>query len=280
MRSKKNNKVIRDFGSEWSRFKNDKDELEGTLQTQFLAYTSPLKNFTISSSSIGADFGAGSGRWDKYFAPMLKSLTLVEPSEEAISVAREKLKDFKNIKFLCESIEECSIENGSLDLAISLGVLHHTEDTENALLKISEKLNPGGVFLGYLYYNFENKPNWYRILWKLTDLIRIIFSKLPKFLKIFLTELVALLVYFPLSRVSLLVEKMGGNSSSIPLHQYSKMPLYFMRNDALDRFGTQVESRFSKEQIKEMLGKTGFDLSTIVFSELEPFWTFGINKNR
>lgn len=278
MRAKKNNKVIKDFGSEWSRFKNDKNELESALQAQFLAYTSPLKNFTISSSSIAADFGAGSGRWDKYFAPMLKSLTLVEPSEEAISVAQDKLRDFKNINYLCESIEECSLENGSLDLAISLGVLHHTDDTEKALLKISKKLKPRGIFLGYLYYNFENKPHWYRILWKLTDLIRVIFSKLPKFLKISLAELIALLVYYPLSKISLLVEKIGGNSSSIPLHHYSKMPLYFMRNDALDRFGTLVERRFSKNEIKQILSASNFDISTLVFSELEPFWTFAVRK--
>jgi hypothetical protein len=56
------------------------------------------------------------------------------------------------------------------------------------------------------------------------------------------------------------------------------MPLVMLQNDALDRFGTRLEQRFSKNEITEMLGNAGFDLSTLNFSENEPFWTFAIRK--
>ena len=51
-----------------------------------------------------------------------------------------------------------------------------------------------------------------------------------------------------------------------------------LQNDALDRFGTRLEQRFSKKEIIEMLDKAGFDLSTLKFSDLEPFWTFSVKK--
>jgi len=51
-----------------------------------------------------------------------------------------------------------------------------------------------------------------------------------------------------------------------------------LQNDALDRFGTRLEQRFSKEEITEMLGNAGFDLSTLRFSDVEPFWTFSVKK--
>ena len=43
-----------------------------------------------------------------------------------------------------------------------------------------------------------------------------------------------------------------------------------MRTDALDRFGTRLEQRFTKEEITNMLIDTGFE--NITFSDKAPFW--------
>jgi hypothetical protein len=56
------------------------------------------------------------------------------------------------------------------------------------------------------------------------------------------------------------------------------MPFVMLANDALDRFGTSLEQRFSKAEITEMLRAADFDLATLKFSEIEPFWTFAVNK--
>ncbi len=56
------------------------------------------------------------------------------------------------------------------------------------------------------------------------------------------------------------------------------MPFVMLQNDALDRFGTRLEQRFSKKEITEMLGNADFDLSTLKFSDVEPFWTFAVKK--
>jgi hypothetical protein len=56
------------------------------------------------------------------------------------------------------------------------------------------------------------------------------------------------------------------------------MPFVMLANDALDRFGTTLEQRFSKAEITEMLIGADFDISTLKFSDIEPFWTFSVNK--
>jgi hypothetical protein len=43
-----------------------------------------------------------------------------------------------------------------------------------------------------------------------------------------------------------------------------------MRTDALDRFGTRLEKRFTKIQIEEMMLRAG--LENINFSNDLPFW--------
>ena len=43
-----------------------------------------------------------------------------------------------------------------------------------------------------------------------------------------------------------------------------------MRTDALDRFGTRLEHRFTKKEIVNMMEKSG--LTNIKFSENSPYW--------
>jgi hypothetical protein len=58
--------------------------------------------------------------------------------------------------------------------------------------------------------------------------------------------------------------------SKIPLSYYSNKSLNVIRNDALDRFGTPLEQRFSKKQIIQMMENSG--LHDITFSNNEPYW--------
>jgi hypothetical protein len=89
---------------------------------------------------------------------------------------------------------------------------------------------------------------------------------------------IAVFIYMPLARTAKLLENRGKNISNFPLHHYANMPFVMLQNDALDRFGTRLEQRFSKREITEMLGNAGFDLSTVKFSDVEPFWTFSVKK--
>jgi SAM-dependent methyltransferase len=271
------NKVIKDFGDEWDRFRFSQVKDLKSLSEQFKKYILPIpQNFFDSKDHVIADFGAGNGRWSYFLQEFASKLYVVEPSPKAFEVAKSKFSDNEKVVLLNQTIQSNDVENGSLDLAVSLGVLHHIQDTEQSIKIIAEKLKPGGHFLGYLYYSMENKPFWYRLIWKLSDNIRKLVAKSPKILKLTIAEFIAILVYFPLAKTSLLLKKLGLRTDNFPLHHYAEMSLYVMRNDALDRFGTSLEKRFSKLEIEHMLKEAGFD--SIAFSNCEPFWTFAARK--
>jgi SAM-dependent methyltransferase len=204
-------------------------------------------------------------------------LYVVEPSEKAYKVCQRRFKEAK-ITCLNQSVAVNEVPESSLDLAISLGVLHHIPDTRLAIEQVGKKLKKGGVFLCYLYYALENKPRVYRLIWKMSDSIRKITSKLPKPLKFFLAEVLALLLYLPLAKISKLLEKQGKSVNKIPLHHYKDLSFRVMRNDALDRFGTSLEQRFTRSEITEMLDNSGFEIGSLKFSMDEPFWTFAVKK--
>ena len=79
-----------------------------------------------------------------------------------------------------------------------------------------------------------------------------------------------MLVYFPLARTAGLLEKLGLNVESLPLSVYRHHSFYTMRTDALDRFGTRLEQRFTRAQITEMMQSA--ELENIRFSDGFPFW--------
>ena len=271
--------VIDSFGHEWATFDYGETETSEALDAQFMAYCAPIDLTQFNpKTSVAGDFGAGSGRWASRLTPYFSLVYALEPSDGASTVLKKKFADETKIVVLQETVGANSIPLASLDLAMSLGVLHHIPDTGLAIKDVSRRIKPGGVFLCYLYYSLENKPTFYKLIFKAVDGVRRVISVLPQRIKQLVTSTIAALIYWPLARFSKLMNKIGMNTSNIPLHHYANMPFVMLANDALDRFGTSLEQRFSKSDITEMLALAGFDISTLRFSELEPFWTFSVKK--
>jgi hypothetical protein len=134
----------------------------------------------------------------------------------------------------------------------------------------AQKLKKGAPFLLYLYYRFDNKPLWFKMIWRMSDVIRRGICRLPFKIKLIVCNVIAALVYWPLARLSFGLEKLGVNVINIPLSTYRDKPFYFLRTDALDRFGTKLEKRFTKDEITQMMNEAGF--SDIRYSEKPPFW--------
>ena len=271
--------VIDGFGHEWATFDYAETDTAEALDAQFVAYCAPIDLTAFNPlTSIAADFGAGSGRWSSRLAPFFSLVYALEPSDGASAVLKKKFTNDPKITVLQETVGVNSIPAQSLDLAMSLGVLHHIPDTELAIKDVSRRIKPGGYLLCYLYYDLENKPMYYKMIFQVVNLARRVISSLPQPLKRLSATIIAALIYLPLARFSKLLKKLGRGTSNLPLHHYADMPFVMLANDALDRFGTSLEQRFSKTEITEMLRAADFNLSTLTFSESAPFWTFAIRK--
>jgi len=271
--------VIDSFGHEWATFDYGETETSEALDAQFTAYCAPIDlNQFNPKTSVAGDFGAGSGRWASRLIQYFSLVYALEPSDGASTVLKKKFSGEAKIMVLQETVGANSIPLASLDLAMSLGVLHHIPDTGLAIKDVSRRIKPGGVFLCYLYYSLENKPTFYKLIFKAVDGVRRVISVLPQRIKQLVTSAIAALIYWPLARFSKVLNKLGVNTSNIPLHHYADMPFVMLANDALDRFGTSLEQRFSKAEITEMLRSAGFDIATLKFSDSEPFWTFSVKK--
>jgi len=261
--------VVNDFGAEWEEFQFSEHN-KHVLHKAWEQYFNIFPWDTISKNSNGFDMGCGSGRWAQFVAPKVGKLSCIDPSS-AIHVAKRNLSNFTNVQYFNETSNSCSLDDSSQDFGYCLGVLHHIPNTQDGIHDCAKKLKSGAPFLLYLYYNFEDKPLLFKFIWKITDVIRKVICRLPTKIKKIICNIIAFSVYFPLARLSKLIEKLGLRVNIIPLSDYRDKSFYIMQNDALDRFGTKLEQRFSRGQITTMLENAGFE--RIIFSEHTPFWT-------
>lgn len=261
--------TVAGFGDEWSRFTQEGLDPE-TREQIFKDYFEVFPWKELPASAVGADIGCGSGRWALVVAPHVGMLHLIDASQAALAVARRNLIDLHNVQFHHASVDALPLSDGSLDFAYSLGVLHHVPDTAAAIRAIARKLKPDAPLLLYLYYAFDNRGFAYRALWRLSDGVRKVVSRLPFVLRYPASQLLAFTIYWPLARSASLLDRLRLLPSGWPLAYYRDKPLYVLRTDALDRFGTRLERRFSRNEIRTMLETAG--IGDIRFSDRTPHW--------
>lgn len=261
--------TVEGFGQEWSHYPQNRlspDEQREVFEQYFAIF--PWAELPPGSS--GFDAGCGSGRWALLVSGRVGHLHCVDASPKALKIARINLAGSPGCEFHLASIDRMPFLDDSMDFGYALGVLHHVPDTAAGLKSCVAKLKPGAPFLVYLYYDFENRPAWFRLLWKLSEGPRWFISMLPFAIKYPLCLCLAAVVYWPLARLAYITERVGFDVAHFPLSYYRERSFYIMRTDALDRFGTRLERRFSSAEIREMMEAAG--LEAIVFSPRMPHW--------
>jgi len=262
-------KTIESFGLEWNAFNSFEDaELENIGNEYF----DIINETHINSTSTVLDVGCGTGRWSRYISGKVAQVEAIDPSD-AVMNAVQFNSGIKNIRVSQAGVDCIPFADESFDLVFSLGVLHHIPDTQKAMQSCVQKVKKGGHFLVYLYYDLDNRGFLFRALFRFSNLFRRAICKLPFGLKKAVCTTIAFLVYFPLARTGTLFKRLfptSGFYEKIPLFYYHNKSFHIMKNDALDRFGTPLEQRFTKQQIADMMSRCG--LSELVFSTKTPYW--------
>ena len=246
-------------------------------QRHFDGYFRVFPWHALPPHAEGFDLGCGSGRWAKLTAPRVGRLHCIDPSLRALAVARRNLAGLRQCEFHLAGVDAIPLPDASMDFGYSLGVLHHVPDTAAGIAAAAAKLKPGAPLLLYLYHRFDNRPAWYRRVWEVSELGRNVVSRLPHRPKALVADAIAASVYWPLASAARVGHALGLDVANVPLSAYRDTSFYPMRTDALDRFGTRLEQRFTRDEIRAMMSAAG--LEAIEFSEGPPYWcAVGLRK--
>lgn len=255
------------FGDEWEKF-HQFDEAE--INRIAGEYFDIIEDGSLSNATV-LDVGCGSGRWAKYIAARSKFVEAIDPSH-AVYAADKLLKDVKNIRITQAGVDTIPFADGSFDMVMSIGVLHHVPNTADAIKQCAKKVKQGGRLYLYLYYALDNKGTAFKFLYKVSNTIRLGVSSLPAKPKQVVCDIFAVTFYMPWVLAGRALKGLGMKklASKLPLSIYQTKSFYVIRNDSLDRFGTKLEQRFTRKQIEEMMNNAG--IQNVRFSEEMPYW--------
>jgi SAM-dependent methyltransferase len=93
------------------------------------------------------DVGGGYGRLSKFLTRYADKVTLAEPSQQQLDIAKVYLKDTPQVDQKLLQAADLKFKDDAVDLVLVVRVLHHLPDPMPEFKEIARVLNPGGTFL-------------------------------------------------------------------------------------------------------------------------------------
>ncbi len=138
------------FGWQWKQFSNLL--LWDEQREQFLDWLEPLKPDDFSDKVV-LDAGCGMGRLTEVAATFGPRQLIGVDLSSAVEVAWRRLRGRPNVHIVQADITQLPLrtEDAQLDIAYSVGVLHHLPDPRAGFDSIVNHLRPGGKLHGWVY---------------------------------------------------------------------------------------------------------------------------------
>jgi len=99
------------------------------------------------SEWVVGDLGCGTGQVSAALAPFVERVIAVDASAAMLQAARKRLSGLDNIELRRGELEVLPIDDGRLDAATLMLVLHHVPEPERALADVARVLKPSGRVL-------------------------------------------------------------------------------------------------------------------------------------
>ena len=97
---------------------------------------------------IVGDLGCGTGQVAAALAPFVAGVIAVDRSGEMLQAARKRLRDWPNVEVRRGELEALPVDDGSLDAATLMLVLHHAPDPAAVLAAAARALRAGRALAG------------------------------------------------------------------------------------------------------------------------------------
>jgi SAM-dependent methyltransferase len=242
--------VAAGFGWQWNRF----DEIEPYYRQQFLDWVRPLSPEDFAGKLV-LDAGAGKGRHSVVTASFGAREVFAVDLGSAVEAAYRNAGHLPNVHVIQGDITHLPLKR-CVDIAYSVGVLHHLPEPRQGFESILKVVKPGGRVAVWVYGREGNE--W---IVRFVDPVRIgVTSRLPRKVLYELARPLAYLVaagakgvYGPLG------QSQGGVARSIHgflsyrdyLTYISRLPLREIHSIVFDHLVTPVSHYLPREEIEE-----------------------------
>ena len=139
-RRTKSQEFFSSAAGQWDRMR---DDLFGER-----AHLAALAAFADADWTVG-DLGCGTGQMTASLAPFVGRVIAVDASAAMLQAAKKRLQGFENVELRRGDLEALPIDDGRLDAATLVLVLHHLPEPDRALSDVARVLKPHGRLLDH-----------------------------------------------------------------------------------------------------------------------------------
>jgi len=101
----------------------------------------------LNRTAVVGDLGCGTGQMAETLAPFVNKVIAIDSSTAMLKAARKRLKRLDNVEVRRGDLTALPIDDGQLDLAMLILVLHHVPEPAAALREAARTLKPGGKLI-------------------------------------------------------------------------------------------------------------------------------------
>ncbi|MFZ3069222.1 MAG: class I SAM-dependent methyltransferase [Microgenomates group bacterium] len=227
-------KTADSFAYEWKNIYQE----NSFEKNNFFHFLTPFIKENDFNGKITVDIGCGSGRFTKWAALGGAKVAFGVDLGDSVEVAYEMTKTYGNVAIIQADIYALPL-NRVIDIAYSIGVLHHIPKPKLGFLKLIKALKKNGKMLIWVYSRRHNNRAIY-----LYEPLRAISRHIPK-------PILYKLCYIPASIVHLW-------NLLCKLFKWKKMPFFYYENfsfnmklnDAFDVLATPKSNYYYSEEIE------------------------------
>lgn len=129
-------------------FASAADEWDALRTSMFGARADLSAAFALLDDAlVVGDLGCGTGALSAALAPHVAQVHAIDASPAMLAAASARLAAHENVTVANGSLEAMPLDDGVLDVAILMLVLHHVVDPVRALTEVHRVLRPGGRLL-------------------------------------------------------------------------------------------------------------------------------------
>ncbi len=145
------------FSDKWRRFKNyglepqHREFLFGWYCKKFGVPDVEALKAIYRDCTMSLEVGPGSGFNSRFITEISKGHHVALDVSEAANTTFGNTKDLPNCTVVQADLMDAPFDDGTFDLIVADGVLHHTPNTRDAVRALYAKLKPGGRFFFYVY---------------------------------------------------------------------------------------------------------------------------------
>jgi SAM-dependent methyltransferase len=244
------------FGREWTHYA-EHDDAFGSLELlrQFLP---ALDEETVHGRTV-IDAGCGTGRWTKQLRALGAERVIALDLSAAVDVCARKTAGDPNVAVVQGSLLTPPLRAGSVDVVVSVGVVHHLSDPAAGLAALRRTLKPGGRLAIWVYGHEGNE-----LYLSVVRPMRALTTRLPHRGLLVFSGALAAPVWVHARTLNRWVPTKQGGRDRLPMQGYMRMISTLSFRDltsvVYDQLAPNLARYYRRHEVEELVRGAGFEI--------------------